>query len=264
MSGIGLTGSPDPARAGAIMKRMLPLLFVVAGLAQAEIAVTVGEVSDKRSTGEFFAALEIKLLLSGAELADVKGMRLKVASATDDTGKNLVEEKKRRVFADDFKPLEEPFGPGPKQKGTFEAAVDLANPERAAKTVKLAGSLELMSPKADPASVITADLAKDAGKPLDNAALKAAGVEITFKAPKANELAYKVKDAKNKLAAVEFCDAAGKPIKTNGASSMGFGNSKDVSVNVEKLPEGVLAKIYLLTDKSVITVPIKMDAIKLP
>jgi hypothetical protein len=246
------------------MKRILPLLVAAAGLAQAEITVTVGDVSDQRSTGEFSARLEIKLLLSGAELADVKGMRLKVSSATDDTGKNLADEKIQRMFADEFKPLEEPFGAGPKKKGEFEAAIDLTNPERAAKTVKLSGKLELMSPKADPTSVVTASLAKDAGKPLTNPAMKAAGVEITLQAPKGDELGYKIKDPKGKVAAVEFCAADGKPLKTNGTSSMGFGGSKTVSVTVAKQPEGVVAKIYLLTEKSVVTVPFKLDAIKLP
>ena len=246
------------------MKRMLPLFFAASALAQAEIAVSVGELSDKRTTGEFFSGLEIKLLLSGAELADVKGLRVKVASAADDTGKNLVDDKKRGMFADDFKPLEEPFGPGEKKKDTYEAALNLTNPERAAKTVKLAGTLELISPKADPASVVTASVAKDAGKPLANPAMKAAGVEITLKAPKGDALGYKIKDPKNKVAAVEFCDAAGKPLKTNGSSSWGMAGSKEVTVNVDKLPEGATARIYLLTPKSLLTVPFKMDAIKLP
>ena len=246
------------------MKHIVPLLLATAALAHAEIAVTVGEVSDKRTTGEFFAGLEIKLRLSGPELADVRGLRVNVASATDDTGKSLVDEKKRGMFADEFKPLEEPFGPGPKKKGESEVTLDLVTPPRAAKILKLSGTLELMSPKADPASVVTAKLATDAGKPLEQAAMKAAGVEITFKAPKGGELSYKLKDPQHKVASVEFCDAAGKPLKTNGASSMGFAGSKDVSVNVEKLPEGVQAKIYLLTRKSLVSVPFKMDAIKLP
>lgn len=260
----GLTRRPLPARLHANMKRILPLVVAAAGLAHAEIAVTVGEVSDKRTTGVFFAGLEIKLLLSGTELADVKGLRVKVASASDNTGSDLVEEKKRMAFADDFKPLKEPFGPGANKKGTYEVEILLANPERAAKSVKLAGVLELMSPKADPASVVTAALAKDAGKPLDDPAIKTAGVEITFKAPKSKELSYKIKDPKNKVAAVEFCDASGKPVKTNGGGSMGFAGSKDVTVNVSNLPDGVVAKIYLLTEKSVVLVPFKMDAIKLP
>jgi len=246
------------------MRRILPLFLAAAGLAHAEVAVTVGEVSDKRTTGEFFAGLEIKLRLSGPELAEVRGLRVKVASASDDTGKNLVEEKKHRMGGDEFKPLEEPFGPGGKKKGEYEVSIDLANPLRTAKTVKLAGTLEIMSPKADAASVVTANVAKAAGTPFDAPALKAAGVELTFKAPKGDELSYKIKDPQSKVAAVEFCDAAGKPLKTNGSSSMGFAGSKDVSVNVADPPQGVVAKIYLLTARSVLSVPFKFDAIKLP
>jgi hypothetical protein len=246
------------------MKHIIPLLVAAAGLAHAEIAVSVGEVSDKRTTGEFFSGLEIKLRLTGSELAEVKGMRVKLAGASDDAGKNLVDEKEQRMGSDDFKPLEEPFGPGPKKQGEYEAAINLANPERAAKSVKIAGTLELMSPKADPACVVTASVAKDAGKPLDNPALKAAGVTITFKAAKADELGYKIKDPQDKVAAVEFCSADGKPLETRGGGSMGFGGSKDVSANVTKVPDGAVAKIYLITAKSLVVVPFKLDAIKLP
>jgi hypothetical protein len=246
------------------MKRIAPILIATATLLHAEITVSVGVVEDKRSTGEFFSGLDIKLLLSGPELADAKGLRVKLISATDDTGTNLADEKKRRMFSDDFKPLAEPFGPGPKKKGDYETEIDLANPARSAKTVKLTGTLEVMSPKADPASIVTASVTKEAGKALDNAALKAAGVEITLHAPKTDELGYKIKDPKNKVADVEFCHADGKPLKTNGRGAMGFAGTKEVTVNVQNLPDGVIAKIYLLTDKSVVTVPFKMDSIQLP
>ena len=176
----------------AAMKYILLSIVGAACVAKAEVAVTVGEVSDKRTTGEFFSGLELKLLLAGPELADAKGVRVTVDSATDDTGKNLVDPK-RAAFSDDFKPLEEPFGLGPnKKKGTYEIALALVNPLRTAKTVKLAGKAELMSPKADPASIVTASVAKAAGKPLVDAALKAAGVVITFKAPKGDDLAYEL------------------------------------------------------------------------
>ena len=73
-----------------------------------------------------------------------------------------------------------------------------------------------------------------------------------------------IKDPKNKVALVEFRSADGKPVETHGGGSMGFGGSKDVSVDVTKVPDGVVAKIYLLTAKSLVVVPFKLDAIKLP
>lgn len=242
------------------------LLSLIAAAVQlrAEVAVVTGDVSDNRTSGRFFAGLEVKLLLSGPELESAKGMRIKVASAADDTGKNLIDENRTGMFGDDFRPLEAPFGPGPAKKGEYEIAVKLANPPRAAKTFGLAGTVELLSPQADPASVVTADLAKVAGKPLADPALKAAGVEITLQAPKDDELAYKIKDPGNKAAVVEFCSADGKPLKTNGSSSMGFGATKSCSVTVPNLPAGVTVRIYLITPKSVVAVPVKLEGIKLP
>lgn len=246
------------------MKRILLLVIGTACLAKAEVAVTVGEVNDKRTTGEFFSGLELKLLLAGPELADVKGVRVKVDSATDDTGKNVVDSKSS-AFANDFKPLEEPFGFGSnKKKGVFEIELKLLNPVRAAKSVKIAGKVELMSPKADPASIVTASLAKTAGKPLDNAALKAAGVTLTLKAPKGDDLAYELKDPKKKVASVEFCGADGKALKVNGTSSWGGMGSSSVTVTIPNRPAEVVAKIYLITEKSLITVPLKLDAVELP
>lgn len=241
------------------MKRILPLLVVVTNLVHAEATVTLGEVSDKRTTGQFFAGLEIKLLVAGPGLAEAKGMRVKLESAADDTGKKLGTSKNRMGSDDDFKPLEQAFGPGPKRAGEFETSVDLENPPRSAKSVALAGKVELMSPKADPASVVTANLATAAGKPLADPALKAAGVEITLRAPKDDELSYDLKDPGGKVSSVEFCAADGKPLKTSGSSSMGFGKSKSVSVTVNNAPTGVIAKIYLLTPKSVVTIPFKMN-----
>lgn len=246
------------------MKSIIPLLVILSNLAPAEITVRVGEISDKRTTGEFFSGLEIKLLVSGPELADAKGLRMKVESAADDNGKSLIKTDKHSMFADRFEPLKEPFGPGKKQKGEFEVGVDLANPPRSAKTVALVGKLEVMSPKADPASVVTADVAKVAGKPLDDPALKAAGVEITFKAPKGDELSYELKDPESKVATVDFCSADGKPLESNGSSSMGFGKTKNVSVTLSNLPADMTVKIYLITAKSVVMVPVKLDAVTLP
>lgn len=241
------------------MKRILPLLFVATNLVQAQAVVRLGEVSDKRTTGQFFAGLEIKLLLSGAEVADAKGMRVKLESATDDTGKKLSSAKNHMGSSDDFKPLEEPFGGGGKKTGEFETSIDLENSPRSAKSVALVGKVELMSPKADPTSVITANVAKDAGKALADPALKAAGAEITLKAPKNDEFSYELKDPRGKVASVEFCSADGQPLKTSGSSSMGFNGSKSVSVTINNAPAGVIAKIYLLTAKSVVTVPFKLS-----
>ena len=244
------------------MKQILLLLVGAACLAEAEVAVTVGEVSDRRTTGKFFSGLELKLLLEGPELATAKGVRLKLETAADDTGKKLVDPK-RGTFDDDFEPLKEPFGMGAK-KGVYEVALNLLNPVRAAKSVKLTAKIELMSPAADPASIVTASVAKTAGKPLDHAALKAAGVTLTLKAPKGDTFAYTLKDPKGQVASVEFCGADGKALESQGRSSWSMMGGSDVSMDLPNHPAEVVAKIYLITAKSLISVPLKLDAVALP
>ncbi len=250
------------------MKNTLASVFLLvlasANPLLADVSVTVGEISDKRTTGQFFSRLEIKLLVAGKEMAKVTGMKVTIDKATDDTGKNLLDGKKSGFRENEFAPLEEPFGLQTKTPNAFGAEVNLANPLRNAKTVNVSGKLELLSPDADPASVITTDLSKTAGMAIDNATLKAAGVEITFEKPKDSSVSYKIQDPNKKVARVEFCGADGKPLKTNSWSSYGSEKTMNHTVSIQNLPAQVSAKIQLLTDKATITVPVKLDGIKLP
>lgn len=254
-----------------------------ANSAFAAVTATVGEISDKRTTGKFFAGLEIELKLAGPELANAKGIRTIVTAATDDAG-NLLKKKDNQFAADGFEELQRAFGGGfgEKKADEFQVKLEFANPARAAKAIKtLTGSIELLLPQQDPASIVTASVAKDAGKPLDNAALKAAGVEIKLLKPEPgakkpagisfspslgeNDLGYEIKDPKKKVASVEFFTAAGKKLETQGRMSSGFNDSKTVSVSFkEKPPADSVAKIYIVTAKSVLTVPLNLKDIALP
>jgi hypothetical protein len=267
---------------------MKPLLSTATALflahaAFAEVKLTVGDISDKRTTGKFFSGLEIELKLSGPELAEAKGIRTTVKDATDDTGKAL-KKAEERFGGDGFEELQKAFGGGgfggEKKADEFQVKLEFENPARTAKAIKtLNGTIELLIPAKDPAAIITASVAKDAGKPLQNAALKAAGVEITLKAPGAkpkdaggfgfsggeNDITYDIKDPKGKVASVEFFDAKGAKLETNGRSSFGMGGAKSVSVSFKaKPPADAVAKIYVVTDKSVVTVPLALKDVPLP
>lgn len=267
------------------MKTLLHALTAAAltQLTFAEVKVTVGDISDKRTTGRFFAGLEIELKISGPELAEAKGIRTVVKDATDDTGKPLAKAQ-NRFGGDGFEELQKAFGGGfsnEKKAQEFQAKLEFANPPRTAKAIQaLNGSIELLIPAKDPAAVITASFAKDADKPLENAALKAAGVEITLRKPGTekkepglgfggglgeNDLGYVISDPKGKIASVEFFDAAGKKLESNERMSSGFNNRKTVTISYSaKPPADAVAKIYLVTDKSVVTVPIALKNIALP
>src|SRR6202008_13065 len=58
-----------------------------------KVGVLAGEIKDSRTTGSFFAGMEVELKLVGDVLVDAKGMRLNVDTAVDDTGRNLIGEK---------------------------------------------------------------------------------------------------------------------------------------------------------------------------
>lgn len=60
--------------------------------AQAEgVNMMVTEVTDNRTTGQFFAGAEIKLSLVGDVLAEVRGVRkIQIAKAVDSSGRNLI------------------------------------------------------------------------------------------------------------------------------------------------------------------------------
>ncbi len=83
-------------------QRIIGALFIVSyiwtanAIAQTtNVHVMVSEVSDRRTTGQFFAGSEIKLKLVGDALGDIRGVRrIQITKAVDDTGRNLVTDDK--------------------------------------------------------------------------------------------------------------------------------------------------------------------------
>lgn len=246
--------------------KLLAALFLATSLsAFAEVKVTVGEISDKRTTGQFFSGLEIALKVSGPELAECKGMRVVVKDAKDDAGK-AVKPEEDRFNEGGFDAPQKAFGGGfgEQKKDEFQLKMNFENPLRSAKTITIDGAVELLIPAKDPAGVVSAVIAKEAGKALENEALKGAGVAITMKAAKGNDVGYTISDPNKKVASVEFF-SGDKALESNGRMSSGFGGKKDVTITLrDKAPADVTAKIYLVTSKSVVTVPVKLQAVALP
>jgi hypothetical protein len=249
------------------MKRILPatLLLLTTVFTQADVKVGVGEISDKRTNGKFFAGLEIELKVSGSELADCKGLRLAIKEAKDDAGKAIKEQEDR--FNDSgFAPLQKGFGGfDDKKADEYQLKVELENPARSAKMLTLDASLELLIPSKDPAAIITVVIAKEAGKVLTNEALEKAGVALDFKAAKGSEMSYSLADPNKKVAAIEFCGADGKALETSGRMTSGFSGKKSVTITLrDKAPASVVAKVFLITEKSVVKVPVVLSAVPLP
>jgi len=172
------------------MRRLLCPLFCIAlavlapGASNAQgVRVSAGTIEDRRTTGRFFAGLEIELKLTGDDVADAKSARILVKKAVDETGRDLLSEKKSD---EDFKSL-----------GSSELKLSLKNPARNASAIKeIAGEVQLFVPTRDPASVVTIDhVTSRMDKAVDSPALKAQKIAVRVVSPKAHRAAAKKREA---------------------------------------------------------------------
>ena len=136
-----------------------------------DIKITAGAVEDQRFSDERFGGLSIELVLKGANVADVKALRVKVKSAKDDVG-TVLYKPDRDEKPKDFEEFSADRHPGPH--------VSLSKPSRDASAVEVAGDVELFLPGRDPATKQRFDqFLTRLDKPISNSALKSAKVEIT-------------------------------------------------------------------------------------
>ncbi len=230
--------------------------------------------------GKESSIISIELRYSGPEVANAKAIQTILTSATDDAGNPL----QARTFYHDadgtYKALEKPFGKDAQNEpDTFELSLAFEGPVANKSIKSLTGNIKLFVPSKDPNSVVTVSFEKDAGKPLKNAELTAAGVEITLVKPsttpsysgkmngvdcKLYDLTYQIKDPNNKVVAVDFVDAKGEKLKTTSRSSSENKNLKTKSLHFDSAPpKDATVKIYLLTDKSLVTAPFEFKDIAL-
>ena len=290
-----------PKRKGTLMRAREVIgagavLAIVAfnGVRAADVRIQAGDVKDSRTTGQFFANLEVELKLLGDDIEGAKGLRCKVTKAVDDTGRNLLKDDKADS---DFRDMD---GDKPNQA---QVTLQFKNPSRKAATVKeLSGEIELFKPDADPTSSIT--VTNLTGRPkitLSNPTLTSAQIEMTVLSkeqyekdakaaeaktqPKAgleqlgeemgkafagmfggmmggqNSILIRIKDPQSKLIKVEFLDASGKAIHREGSMTMNEMHSYDFS---EPLPQAACLRVYVATSKSLIKIPFVLRDVYLP
>jgi hypothetical protein len=163
-----------------------------------------------------------------------------------------------------FSELKKPFGMREAKDDEREVSLRLANPAREAKSVSVSGTLFFLNAAADPASIVTVKPREQLNQALEHPALKEAKVKLIFKKLADKEVEYSLSDPAKKVAAVELYDAEGKPIESNGWSRYGFGATKTCSIHVDQLPQAFEARVQLVTEKSVIKLPWKLDKVTLP
>lgn len=270
------------------------LVQVSAGLAQVQIKP--GNMKDSRTTGSFFAGLEIELAVTGAGLKGAKAIRVSLDSATDEVGRNIIKESRT-----DFESIRE------EAADQASVTIKLKNPSRRVMTLReLAGSVELFVPARDPAATVTVtNISKSLGVPVNSPALKAAGAEITvwdkaryearkkaeeeklkksksedgiggalmgifgglmsgFDSMDENSIAFQIKDPLLKIVAIRIQNSEGEVI---GSGGMTIGDAKQqtrIFDLQEKLPPDAQVKIYVLTAKSLIKTPFRLEKVMLP
>jgi hypothetical protein len=285
----------------------LCIAVVTAGLALAAtssaqgIRVSAGTIEDRRTTGKFFAGLEIELKLTGDDLADAKSARILLKKAVDETGRNILPESKP----------DEQF----KSINSSELKLSLKNPARGASAVKeIAGEIQLFVPSRDPAATVTVDrLLSRMDKAIDSPALKAQKIAIRVVSPNAhraaakkreaelekemekhkeemkkeagddktaealmalvkgfsgmmnevgdNDLILEIEDPEKRLLDVSVVGPKGDTIDTNGSMSSG---SLRILQFHEKLPADAKLKLLLQTPKAIVSAPFSLTNVPLP
>jgi hypothetical protein len=269
--------------------------YTLAALALAASAahgqqVSVTEISDKRTTGKFFAGMEVKLSVVGAGLADSRGLRrVKLDKAVDDTGRNLLREER--------------FPKGPFDGETsaprgdaLDFELSLANPSRQAKTLaEVTGYVELHTPHRDAKSILNfgplsslygkklplpAPLATRLGIiPVDKALYEEMKKSAAAPAGSGGELVqalrslfsgggmdadavgFIVQGDLSDVVAIEVTDAQGKALKHQGRFSSGTFTSMTFPGGAGREAR---IRVYLATPQSVVRIPIQLKGVVLP
>jgi hypothetical protein len=215
--------------------RAVSILVLIAGttagtaLAQKGVGVEVKEVSDNRSrAGEFSGNLQLKLALTGSGLENVAQARVLVKSAADDKGNDLWKDGRQA----DFQPRDWNMG---------ELSVTLATPARQAKSIRVAGTVELFVPSKDPNAVVKIDKPMTkADKPLAAKALKSEKISVTVLSPKK----YAERRESNKLDDAKIAEIRARA-KQEGASDAEIDAAIELAKALQDLgggepPEGAL------------------------
>jgi hypothetical protein len=264
-----------------------------------DVRVLVGDITDKRTTGQFFAECEVELKIIGDTVADSLGLRaVRIRSAVDDTGRDLKKEEEESSSSGDI---------STEPKLSFQTTVKLKNPARSAKFIKsLEGDVELFQPTpANGGLIVEKRFMARPNVPLTSPGLKKWNVRITYMTKEGleakkkeleeqrekamegagekmgeafaelfqglfggmmsddeNSLHFVIEDPDARVLSLAFRDAKGKPIESNSRMRSGPLHSYGFAGDLPG-PDAQLV-IYLATPESLKVVPFKLDNIPLP
>jgi hypothetical protein len=263
-----------------------------------DLIAKVSMVRDVRSTEEYSEeGLQIQLDVTGERLQGAKAFRFVIDNAKDDLGTDLL--KKGEPAEEEFTELDEYNF----QDGHAGITISLKNPLRKAEYVKgLSGTLRLFNPKNDDDAVmLVKSVGEETGSPIKSDKLAKVGVELTILTKEQYEgkdnkketgddqkgeedpgaglsnafgsmfgmsdgidedsVILKIKDPNSKVIGIEFLDPDGKEMEEKSLMTM---NEIRIYGFESKPLAGTEMRVYLLTDKAVTGMPLKLEDIALP
>lgn len=140
------------------------------------LRVTLGDLTDNRTTGKHFARLEVELKTEGDQLQQAFGaVKPVITAAVDDTGRSLLKTDKQPD------PMFWGFEIMDKTRTSLDDRVEMLNPARRATSVSFAGYVDVLYPARDPSAIyVVKDVLAQAGKPLLPESFRQAGMEISL------------------------------------------------------------------------------------
>lgn len=258
------------------------------------IQVSVGDVTDNRSTGTFNSDCKVELKLTGDAAADAQSVRrVQLTEATDSTGRDLIPKKEDEMGSHFMH-----FG---QSSGALSTEVKLRNPSRNATAIKmLKGQVELFNPTEANGGLLTIKgILQHPAEPVQNPALAKYNIQLMYLTKEAydakkkemesqqngdqklgaafgelfkgmfggmvsdskNSIQLYIKDPDKRIIDLKFADSQGNPLKNN--QSWSTDDFKSTSFETPPPPDTQL-KIQLATPESLKTYSFQVENIALP
>jgi len=258
------------------------------------IQVSVGDVTDNRSTGTFGSECKVELKLTGDAAADAQSVRrVQLTDATDSTGRDLIPKKDDEMGSHFMN-----FG---QTSGTLSTEVKLRNPSRNATAIKmLKGQVELFNPTEANGGLLTIKgILQHPAEPVQNPALAKYNIQLMYLTKEAydakkkaiesqqngdqklgaafgelfkgmfggmmsdskNSIELYINDPDKRIIDLKFADGQGKELKSN--QSWSTDNFKSTSFETPP-PADTQLKIQLATPESLKTYSFQVENIALP
>jgi hypothetical protein len=272
----------------------LPITATAQQQSPPPIQVSVGDVTDNRTTGAFASECKVGLKFTGDAAADAQSVRrVQLTEATDTTGRDLIPRSENQDF-----PQLMGFG---QSSGALSTEVKLRNPSRNATAIKvIKGQAELFNPTEANGGLLTIqNILQHPAEPVQNPVLAKYHIQLIYLTKAAydakkkeiesqqngdqklgdafgqlfkgmfggmvsdskNSIQLYISDPEKRIIDLKFVDGQGNPLKNN--QSWSTDSFKSTSFESPPPPDTQL-NIQLATPESLKTYSFEVENIALP